>query len=409
MQQEYEVADIKLAPQGQKKIDWVARSMKVLNRLHDKFAGDDVFKGKKVALCIHLEAKTAYLAQVIKKLGADVWITSSNTLSTKDDVCAALAQSGVHVYAKHGADEKTYQTFIHSIVSGRPNAVVDDGGDVCEFLHARPEFGADLKGICEETTTGVNRLKQKFLDNALEYPALAINDAKSKFLFDNRYGTGQSTWTAIMHLTNMTITGKTVVCVGYGWVGRGVAIRAAGLGAEVIVTEIDPWKAMEARMDGFRVMTIDQAAPLGDFFITNTGEVGVIRNEHFLKMKDGAFLANAGHFDFEIDVPGLTRISGEPVTVRDEIDEYTLENGRSLFLLARGGIINIAGGLGHPVEIMDMSFSLQLASIHYLLSTGKLENKVYRVPDVIDEMVVREKLNVEGISIDSPQDNGKKQ
>ncbi|MGD9900016.1 MAG: adenosylhomocysteinase [Calditrichaceae bacterium] len=409
MKQGYEVADIKLAPEGQKKIDWVARSMKVLNRLHDKFAGDGVFKGKKVALCIHLEAKTAYLALVIKKLGADVWITSSNTLSTKDDVCAALAQNGVHVYARHGADEKTYQTFIHSIVSGKPNAVVDDGGDVCEFLHEHPEYGSELKGICEETTTGVNRLKQKFLDNALEYPALAINDAKSKYLFDNRYGTGQSTWTAIMHLTNMTITGKKVVCVGYGWVGRGVAIRAAGLGAEVIVTEIDPWKAMEARMDGFRVMTITEAAPLGDFFITNTGEVRVIRNEHFLKMKDGAFLANAGHFDFEIDVPGLEQISRDPVNVRDEIDEYVLENGRSLFLLARGGIINIAGGLGHPVEIMDMSFSLQLASIHYLLSTGKLENKVYRVPDVIDEMVVREKLKVEGISIDSELFNGKKQ
>lgn len=397
----YEVKDLSLAPAGQKKIDWVARSMKVLNGLCDKFSKDGVFRNKRIALCIHLEAKTAYLALVMKKLGAEVWITSSNTLSTKDDVCAALAKNGIHVFAKHGANEEEYMSFIKSIVTGKPHAIVDDGGDVCDYLHEHLEFGVNLKGICEETTTGVARLKEKFNEKKLKFPAVAINDAKSKFLFDNRYGSGQSAWTAIMHLTNITITGKAVVCVGYGWVGRGVAIRATGLGAEVVVTEVDPWKALEARMDGFRVMTIKEAASIGDFFITNTGENGVIRQEHFIRMKDGAFLANAGHFDYEIDVPALKKMATSVKNVREEIDEYTLENGNSLFLLAQGGIINIAGGLGHPVEIMDMSFSLQLASINYILSSQNLKNKVYKVPDVIDELVVREKLKIDGISIDS--------
>jgi adenosylhomocysteinase len=389
-----------MAPEGQKKIDWVSGPMKVLNGLSEKFLKDGAFKGKKISICIHLEAKTGYLALILQRLGAEVWVTGSNTLSTKDDVCAALAKNGIHVHALHGANQDEFESYIHSIVEKKPHAVVDDGGDVCEYLHQYPEYGLNLRGICEETTTGVARLKKKYQNNQLRYPAVAINDAKSKFLFDNRYGTGQSTWTAIMHLTNMTVAGKTVVSIGYGWVGRGVAMRAAGLGAEVIVVEKDPWKALEAKMDGFQVMPLDNACPLGDFFITSTGESKVIQKKHFPILKEGAFLANAGHFDYEIDVDALNNMTKSSKDVREEVQEYVMENNKRLFLLARGGIINIAGGLGHPIEIMDMSFSLQLASLHYILVTDNLKNQVYQVPDEIDELVVREKLRVEGIEID---------
>jgi adenosylhomocysteinase len=278
--------------------------------------------------------------------------------------------------------------------------VVDDGGDLCDYLHQYPEYGMNIRGICEETTSGVVRLKQKYAENKLRYPAIAINDAKSKYLFDNRYGTGQSTWTAIMHLTNVTVTGKAVVSIGYGWVGRGVAMRAAGLGADIIVVEKDPWKALEAKMDGFRVMPLKEASAQGDFFITSTGAPDVLRTEHFLLMKDGAFLANAGHFEYEIDVDALYQQARAVKNVRNEVEEIVYNSDKRLYLLARGGIINIAGGLGHPIEIMDMSFSLQLASLHYILSTENLENKVYQVPKEIDELVVREKLKVEGIEIE---------
>jgi len=400
LKQEFEVADINLAPEGQIQINWVAKWMTVLNSLSDTFSKDGSFRNKRVAICIHLEAKTAYLALTIKKLGADVWITSSNPLSTKDEVAAALAKNGVFVFAKHAAEKKEYQSFIHAIVEHKPHAIVDDGGDVCEYLHQHPQYGTELKGICEETTTGVNRLKQLAEKGNLHYPAIAINDAQSKYLFDNRYGTGQSTWTAIMHLTNMNIAGKTVVVIGYGWVGRGVALRARGLGAEVIVTEIDPWKALEASMEGFRVMPINEAAAIGKLFITTTGLDNVLRVEHFANMPDGAFLANAGHFDYEIDVPGLRQMAKFSQFVRHEIEEFTLQNGKQIYLLSRGGIINIAGGLGHPVEIMDLSFSVQLGCVHHFLQSDKLAPEVYKVPREIDEMVVREKLKVEGIKID---------
>jgi adenosylhomocysteinase len=366
----YDIRDITLAPAGQEKIDWAAKWMKVVNGLYEKFKDDGVFSGKRIAICIHLEAKTAYLALTIQR------------------------------FAKHGASQKEYRNFIKTIVDAKPNAIVDDGGDIYEYLHKNPEYAGNLKGICEETTSGVNRLKELDEQSMLRYPAIGINDAQSKYLFDNRYGTGQSTWTAIAHLTNMSITGKVVVVVGYGWVGRGVAVRAQGMGAEVIVTEIDPWKGLEARMDGYRVMPIADAASLGDFFVTATGECMVIRTEHFEKMKDCAFLANAGHFDFEIDVPGLKKIAKSTEHVRDEIDEFLLKENQRIYLLARGGIINIAGGMGHPVEIMDLSFALQLASMHYILSATNLEPKYYCVPNEIDEMIVRERLKVDGIEID---------
>ncbi len=399
---DYLVKDLSLAPIGQQKIDWVARWMQVINRLAERFARDGIINGKRIAICIHLEAKTAYLALTFKRLGAEVWITSSNTLSTKDEVCAALAKQGVHVFAKHGADQTEYREFLTHLVAAQPHAVVDDGGDICELLHAQPQYATHLYGICEETTSGVNRLLRRADNGQLRYPTLAINAARSKFLFDNRYGTGQSTWTAITALTNITVTGKTVVIVGYGWVGRGLAIRAAGLGAQVIVTEIDPWKGLEAKMDGFRVMPLADAAPLGDFFITATGEQKVIRPEHLQLMKEGAFLANAGHFDYEIDVPGLYALAVQTTTVREEVEECRLPNQRRIYLLAKGGIINIAGGLGHPVEILDLSFALQLASVHYVLSAN-LKPGFYEVPEEIDELVVRERLALDGIAIDIDQ------
>lgn len=400
MQETYSVKDINLAPKGEQLIDWVANKMPVLDGLYEKFKPTGAFKNKKVALCIHLEAKTAYLALTIKKLGAEVWVTSSNSLSAKDEVAAALVKHGVHVYCKHGASHEEYWSFLESILKNKMDATVDDGGDVCEYLHEHPEYGENIKGICEETTTGVNRLKNLEKEGKLKYPAIAVNDAKSKHLFDNRYGTGQSTWTAITHLTNMNVAGKTVVVAGYGWVGKGVSARAAGMGAEVIVTEIDPWKALEARMDGHRVMTMADAAPLGDYFITTTGFSKIIRVEHILKMKNGAFLANAGHFDFEIDIPELKKHTKSCTIVRDEVEEYKLENGKIIYVLAQGGIINIAGGFGHPADIMDMSFSVQLGCLHYFLSAGKREAKLYKVPEEIDRLVTEEKLRVEGITID---------
>lgn len=400
MQESYLVSDINLAQKGEQLINWVSNKMPVLDGLYEKFKTTGAFKNKKVALCIHLEAKTAYLALIIKKLGAEVWVTSSNPLSAKDEVAAALAVNGVHVYAKHGASSEEYWSFLESILKNKLDATVDDGGDICEYLHKHLEYGVNIKGICEETTTGVNRLKELEREGKLKYPAIAVNDAKSKHLFDNRYGTGQSTWSAITHLTNMNVAGKAVVVAGYGWVGKGVAARADGMGAEVIVTEIDPWKALEARMDGHRVMTMADAAPLGDYFITTTGFSSIIRMEHILKMKNGAFLSNAGHFDFEIDIPALKKAAKSCKLVRDEVEEYLLENNKIVYVLAHGGIINIAGGFGHPADIMDMSFSVQLGCLHYFLSADKRESKLYKVPEEIDRLVTEEKLRVEGITID---------
>jgi adenosylhomocysteinase len=400
MENNFIVKDISLADKGIQLIEWVSKWMPVLDNLYGKYKSDNVFKNKKVALCIHLEAKTAYLALTIKKLGAEVWVTSSNTLSTKDEVAASLAVKGIHVYAKHAASHKEYWSYLETILKNNMDIVVDDGGDICEYLHNNIQYGKNLRGICEETTTGVNRLKKLEKSGKLLYPSIAVNDAKSKHLFDNRYGTGQSTWTAITQLTNMNIAGKTVVLAGYGWVGRGVAARAQGMGASVIVTEIDPWKALEAKMDGHRVMQMIEAAPLGDFFVTTTGFSKIIKMEHILRMKNGAFLSNAGHFDFEIDIQALKKHAKSFSVVRDEVEEYVLTNNKKVYLLARGGIINIAGGLGHPADIMDLSFSVQLGCLHYLLSKKNLQPIVYKVPEEIDRLVTEEKLKVEGIKID---------
>lgn len=399
--QDYLISDINQAAAGQRQIDWVARWMKVVNQLAERFREDGAFRGKRIGICIHLEAKTAYLALTIQRLGAEVWITSSNPLSAKDEVCAALAKNGVHVFARHGASTAEYWSFVETIAKARPHAVVDDGGDLCEYFHSHPELATELRGICEETTTGVNRIKERERQGSLRFPAFGINDALSKCLFDNRYGTGQSTWTAITHLTNMSVAGKTVVVIGYGWCGRGIAIRAKGLGAEVIITEVDPWKALEARMDGFKVMPLIEAAPLGDIFVTATGLRSVVREEHFKAMKNEALLANAGHFDYEINSGDLRRLAQKIQTVREEVEEFIFPDGKRLYLLAQGGIINIAGGLGHPVEILDLSFGLQLATLHHVLTADQLEAKYYPVPKAIDELVVRERLKADRIRIDS--------
>ncbi|RKY48200.1 MAG: adenosylhomocysteinase, partial [Candidatus Neomarinimicrobiota bacterium] len=395
----YSIRDISLAESGQQNIDWVSKWMKVVNRLAEKFDQEGTFRGKRIALCIHLEAKTAYLARKIRRLGADVWITSSNPLSTKDDVCAALAKDNIHVFAKHGASEKEYWSYIDAITSAKPHAVVDDGGDICNYLHEHPDYAVNLAGICEETTTGVNRARRMAAKGILKYPSLGINDALSKYLFDNRYGTGQSTWTAIAHLTNMTISGKTVVVAGYGWCGRGFATRAKGHGARVIVTEIDPVKALEATMDGFEVMPMSEAARLGDIFCTITGDINVIRPEHFELMKDGAIVANSGHFNVEIDTKGLEKMSTKVLkNVRPSVDQYILPDGRSIFLLAEGRLINLAAAEGHPAAVMDMSFALQALTGEYVAKNkGNFPVDVHDVPEEIDRWVAKIKLETMGI------------
>jgi adenosylhomocysteinase len=404
MNEAFRVRDIGQANEGRRKISWVAKRMPVLHRLRDKYAVDKVFDGATVAVSVHLEAKTAYLCLVMKALGADVWATGSNPFSTKDDVAAALAAEGVHVFAHHGVSEEEHADELRSLLAAHPQAVLDDGADICMAVHRMPECGARLKGISEETTTGVLRLRRLAQTGRLLHPAMSVNGAKSKHLFDNRYGTGQSTWTAVTHLTNMTVAGKTVVVLGYGWVGRGVATMARGFGAHVVITEIDPWKALEAHMDGFHVMPLDTACGVGDFFITATGVEGVVRREHLDRMHDGAIIANAGHSDLEIDTKSLAAAARRKSEPRENVFGYELPDGRSLYLLADGRIVNIAGGFGHPVEIMDMSFSLQLASLHYLLQAPRQQPGVYDLPAAIDELVAREKLAADGIGIDTAQD-----
>ncbi len=398
-----EIKDSALAASGHQKIDWAYAYMPALREIERDFVAEQPFAGLKVAMSIHLEAKTANLALLLQKGGAEVHISGCNRLSTQDDVCAALAERGVTVNAVYGCDEPTYQRHLKMTLSGRPHLVLDDGGDLLELLLG--ECGADgvnLIGTTEETTTGVQRLKRRAANGELSFPALAVNDAAMKHLFDNRYGTGQSTWDAILHTTNIQICGKTVVVAGYGWCGRGVAMRAHGLGANVIVTEIDPVKAIEAVCDGFRVMTMDQAAPLGDLFVTVTGCRDVIVGRHFAAMRDGATLCNAGHFDVEVDVAGLTAMSVRQWERRKDIVGYQLADGRVLNVLAEGRLVNLAAGNGHPVEIMDMSFAVQALALRYLAEQGStLSAGVYDVPYTIDARVSAYKLQALGVSIDA--------
>lgn len=405
-----DIKDINLAKSGYDKINWVKSYMPVLSAIADEFEKTGPFAGMKISMSIHLEAKTAYLATVLRRGGATVSVTGCNPLSTQDDVAAALADAGFTVNARHGADEKTYTSHLAAALSQCPELIIDDGGDFTSLLHGEcREYGKDLIGGCEETTTGVHRLRARERAGKLDYPMIDVNDADCKHLFDNRYGTGQSTLDGIMNSTNLIIAGKTVVVAGYGWCGRGVAMRAKGMGALVVVTEVDHVKAIEAVMDGFRVMPMSEAAKIGDLFITLTGCKDVIRGEHFDVMRDGVLLANSGHFDVEIDKKALEERAVAVKERKPNIRGYYMKDGRVLNLLADGRLVNLAAGNGHPAEIMDMSFAIQAKSLEYMAKHGKaLENRVYAVPREIDEAVAKMKLESLGTSIDVLTDEQKK-
>lgn len=396
------IRDIQLAPQGQLKIEWVQAHMPVLNTLRKEFERELPFKGKKVTICLHLEAKTAYLAKVIQAGGAEVTVVASNPLSTQDDVVAALVASGVHAHAWHGATDEEYHQHIHKALDFMPDYIIDDGGDLVSTIHKeRRELLSKVLGGAEETTTGILRLRAMEKNGELSFPMIAVNDAEMKYLFDNRYGTGQSVWDGIMRTTNLVVAGKTVCVAGYGWCGKGVALRAKGLGARVIVCEVNPIRANEAWMDGYEVMPMVDAARQSDFFITVTGNKNVITEEHFKVMKDGAILSNAGHFDVEVNKTQLESMAQSRRQVRNNIEEFLLQDGRKIYLLAEGRLVNLAAGDGHPAEVMDMTFALQALALHYLATLqGNLEPKVYSVPDVMDRKVAQLKLDTLGLSID---------
>ncbi len=399
----YIVRDISLAPGGRLKIDWVQAHMPVLNAIREEFKRERPFVGLTVALSIHLEAKTAYLAEVIRAGGAEMAVTGSNPLSTQDDIAAALAVNGMKVYAWHGATDREYREHLLHVLDSRPQIIIDDGGDLVNLLHTeRRKMAAEIIGGCEETTTGVRRLEALERADRLLFPMLAVNDAFCKFLFDNRYGTGESVWSGIMRTTNLVVAGKTVVVLGYGWCGKGVAMRAKGLGARVIVCEVDPVRAIEACMDGYHVMSSEQAAGLGDIFITVTGCRDVLSRRHFIRMKNGAILANAGHFDVEINKHELDGLAVERSIARRNIEQFTLAGDRKIYLLAEGRLVNLAAGDGHPAEIMDMSFAIQALSAKYIKeNAANLEKRLYRVPEEIDRRVAQLKLESMGIEIDS--------
>ncbi len=404
-----DIKDIRLAPSGHDKISWVASYMPILNTIKEDFIKNQPFKGLKISMSIHLEAKTAYLAKVLKAGGAEVWVTGCNPLSTQDDVAAALVDEGFEVNAWRGVSNEQYKEHLIKTLSLCPDLMIDDGGDLTHLIHGEcREYAKNLIGGCEETTTGIHRLFARERAGLLDYPMIDVNDADCKHLFDNRYGTGQSTLDGIMNSTNLIIAGKTVVISGYGWCGKGMAMRAKGMGAVVVVTEIDPIKALEATMDGFSVMPMDEAAKIGDLFVTLTGCKDVIRREHLEVMKDGALLANSGHFDVEIDKVALADMAVEEWQRKPNIRGYRMADGRILNLLAEGRLVNLAAGNGHPAEIMDMSFAIQAKGLEYLAKNrGKLENKVYAVPAEIDREVAEIKLRSNGIKIDRLSDEQK--
>jgi adenosylhomocysteinase len=404
------ITDIGLAPDGHLKIDWAAAHMPVLNRIRERFEREKPFAGLKVAISLHLEAKTAYLAKVIAAGGAEVAITGSNPLSTQDDVCAALVEDGIAVFAKYNPTPEEYKDLLVKTLETKPDLIIDDGGDLVAILHAeRQDLLANVRGGAEETTTGILRLKAMERDGALRFPMVAVNDAYCKYLFDNRYGTGQSVFDGINRTTNLVVAGKTVVVSGYGWCGKGVAMRAKGLGANVVVTEVDAIRAVEAYMDGFAVMPMLEAAKIGDIFITVTGNRDIIRREHYEVMKDGALLANAGHFDVEVNKPDLETLSVSKRTVRKNIEEFRLKDGRRLYLLAEGRLVNLAAGDGHPAEIMDMTFALQAMALKYVNEAHEsIGRRVVNVPYEIDEQVARLKLESLGTAIDRLSDDQKR-
>ena len=397
------VRDMSLQAHGRMKIQWVQDFMPALGAIRQRFEAEKPFLGKKIAMSIHMEAKTAYLALVLKAAGAEVYATGCNPLSTQDDVAAGLASLGVHVFAWHGSTPEEYKAHLTQTLSCHPDLFIDDGGDLMELLCSEcRELGDRILGGCEETTTGVHRLRARAKAGALPFPMMNVNDAKCKHYYDNKYGTGQSVWDAIMHTTNLLVAGRTVVVAGYGYCGRGIAMRAKGMGATVIVTEIDPIKALEATMDGYQVMDMDSAAPLGDIFVTATGCRDVITRRHFAVMKNNAFLSNAGHFNVEVNEVELREMARRVYPRRDEIMGYELPDGRTLNLLAEGRLVNLASGNGHPAEIMDMSFAIQAMSLKYLMEHRReMEASLYEVPQEIDDLVSRIKLDAMGLKVDT--------
>jgi adenosylhomocysteinase len=399
----HDVKDLALAPEGVSRIEWADRQMPVLAAIRERFAADQPLAGYRVSACLHVTSETANLMRTLKEGGADVVLCASNPLSTQDDVAAALVEEfEISVFAIKGEDNDTYYQHIEAAVDAKPSVTMDDGCDLVSVIHTkRQDALPGVIGGTEETTTGVIRLQSMARQGVLKYPVIAINDADTKHLFDNRYGTGQSTLDGILRCTNMLLAGSTVVVAGYGWCGRGVAMRAKGMGAHVVVTEVDPLRALEAVMDGFQVLTMEQAARVGDIFVTATGDKSVITREHILQMKDGAILANTGHFNVEIEIPALRALATETRTLRTFVDEFTLEDGRRVFLIADGRLVNLSAAEGHPAQVMDMSFANQALSAEYVVANAtSLERKVYPVPTEIDNEIARLKLETMGVAID---------
>ncbi len=401
-----EIRNIDLWEEGKRKIDWVEKNMPLLRSYKEEFEAEKPFAGLKIALSVHLEAKTAYLCKTLAAGGAEMYITGSNPLSTQDDVAAALVHDGLNVFAWYDATDEEYHRHISKVIEVGPNIIIDDGGDLVNLIHNEyPHLIPNVIGGCEETTTGIIRLISMNKEGKLKFPMMLVNDADCKHLFDNRYGTGQSVWDGINRTTNLIVAGKNVVVAGYGWCGKGVAMRAKGLGAKVIVTEIDPIRAMEAVMDGFTVMPMVKAAEIGDFFVTVTGCRDVITEEAFYKMHDGAICCNAGHFDVEVDVAKLREIAVETKQARNNIMGYKLNNGNTIYVIAEGRLVNLAAGDGHPAEIMDMSFAIQAQSALYLVKNkGKLNSMVVNVPKEVDRAVAERKIKFWGFEIDKLTD-----
>lgn len=397
------IRDIAMAPSGEMKIKWVERNMPVLRGIGEEFTRTRPFAGMKIALSVHLEAKTAYLCRVLEMGGAEMYVTGSNPLSTQDDVAAALAAGGMQVFAEYGCTMEQYNENLCRVLEAAPNIIIDDGGDLVHLMHTKyTSLIPQVIGGCEETTTGIHRLRAMDKAGELRFPMVMVNDADCKHMFDNRYGTGQSVWDGIMRTTNLIVAGKRVVVSGYGWCGKGVSLRAKGMGAKVIVTETDPVRALEAVMDGYEVMPMRDAAKIGDIFVTVTGCSHVITKEHFETMKDGAILSNAGHFDVEVDMAGLEALAVEKYEARHNIQAYVLPNGKTLFTIADGRLVNLAAADGHPAEIMDMSFAIQALSAEYLVRRrAELKPGVIPVPRELDEAVARRKLAAMGVEIDT--------
>ena len=405
----YDIKDVNLAPSGENKIDWVRKNCPLLRSLEEDFKKEKPFEGIKIALSVHLEAKTAYLCKVLNAGGAEMYVTGSNPLTTQDDVAAALVKDGLNVFAHYGCTDEEYDGYIKKVLDNNCNIITDDGGDLVTMLHTSMRDKLQyVIGGCEETTTGIIRLKGMAKEDKLEFPMVMVNDADCKHLFDNRYGTGQSVWDGINRTTNLIVAGKSVVVAGYGWCGKGTAMRAKGLGAKVIVTEVDPVKAIEAVMDGFEVMTMAEASKVGDFFVTVTGCADVITAEHMKLMKNGAILCNAGHFDVEIDMAYLKKNALSTIDQRANIVGYEVTPGKFVYVLGEGRLVNLACGDGHPAEIMDMSFAIQALSAKYLLEhKDDIEEKLIVVPREVDLEVANRKLNFLNISIDTLTDKQK--